>query len=506
MIFPLLMLLQVILAVEALRAARAMEKIFAGVQLQVDVVVAFVEELLAATRAGEDVLRRVARPVERHRVVAFELLLADGAGKLLVGILVPRHVRLEAILLEAGITAVGDGTLEGLPQSMLLRHVTEFGGTMDENGVALVARPDLIGVEEADVLAQAELVLEGLLADAADRRRFVAFLRFLQRIHTVLRMSLRVVRRPLDAFRAAFIDTDVSRAEMPLECVLALEVEQADGAREELLRRVDHLATHLLVLLPVVATVELLGAARTFEPQTDAVNLRLMRDFRPPRAERFGAASARHVRFSRRVDRREMFEERSAVLEGLRAHAKDGKIQLGFHLVDRLFCFAIADARFALHVLRFALRLLESTDLKFGFRIIRNVVFFDELRVVVQRKQIFIVRLDRLHHQIIIVFLVKLLDDNFLIICVVYWFGSRLVFFLKLQLVNLHHKLRFIHLQPLLDALDSHPKVVIRNQVQLAVVADFLWQLRMVADRISGVSFVDFRISLGSDGAVEHRF
>lgn len=171
MLLSFLMNRQVLLTIETFRANLTGKEVLACVELQVNVVVALVEELLVARLAGENVLGQVLGPVLCHRVVAFELLLADGTRKSLIGILVLLNVSIKSILLEAGKVASRVGTFKRLSHSMLLGHVRYLCRSMEKDGVAFVARPHLICMECACVLTQAALILEDFAAYCASGLR-----------------------------------------------------------------------------------------------------------------------------------------------------------------------------------------------------------------------------------------------------------------------------------------------------------------------------------------------
>lgn len=137
-------------------------------KLEVNVVIPLVDELLVAGGADVSVFGQMPCPVKGHGVVALKCLLADGTWKLLIGILVLVEVGSESIFFKAGKIAVRVRTFEWFLDSMCPRHVTDLRGSVDENGIAFVARPDLICVEQTLVLLQALIVLKYFVADRAN--------------------------------------------------------------------------------------------------------------------------------------------------------------------------------------------------------------------------------------------------------------------------------------------------------------------------------------------------
>lgn len=75
----------------------------------------------------------------RHRVVGFEFLRANWACKGLIGILVLFNMSDVAIFLQERQPAAEERTLKRLLSAMLLRHVRQLCGSMDEDRIALFA-------------------------------------------------------------------------------------------------------------------------------------------------------------------------------------------------------------------------------------------------------------------------------------------------------------------------------------------------------------------------------
>jgi len=157
-----------ILPIKASLANRTVMQIFTGMKLEVNVVVPLIDKLFIARWADVSVFRQMPCPVKRHCVVALELLLTDGTWKLLIGILVLLEVSSESIFFKTGKIAVRIRTFEWFFCPMCPGHVTYLRGSVDENSVAFVTRPDLICVEQACVLLQALLVLKYFAADCAN--------------------------------------------------------------------------------------------------------------------------------------------------------------------------------------------------------------------------------------------------------------------------------------------------------------------------------------------------